>query len=77
MVSVQGIIVGLAIAAVGVAWYRGSYRMARLGERLDSIGSKRPWSEVEPADWNVALTASIGLGLVLVGLFVAFLALFD
>ena len=43
------------------------YKLARFEERLDSIGSKRSWSEVEPADWKVALTRIIGVGMALVG----------
>lgn len=49
----------------GAVW---PYEMARFEERIDSIGSKRAWSEVEPADWKVALTRVVGVGMVLVGL---------
>ena len=43
------------------------YEAARFEERLDSIGSKRRWSEVEPADWKVTLTRVVGVGMALVG----------
>ena len=37
------------------------YPIARFEERLDSIGSKRRWYDVEPADWKVTLTRGIGV----------------
>ncbi|MCY4731859.1 hypothetical protein KY092_14965 [Natronomonas gomsonensis] len=40
------------------------YRMARFEEQLDAIGSKRRWSEVEPADWKVMLTRYGGIVMV-------------
>lgn len=40
------------------------YKVARLQEQLDSIGSKRRWTEVEPAEWNVAFTRLFGIGFV-------------
>lgn len=40
------------------------YRMARFEEQLDAIGSKRRWSEVEPADWKVMLTRYVGIVMV-------------
>ncbi len=43
------------------------YRLARFEEQLDSIGSKRSWSEVEPADWKAMLTRIVGVGMVVVG----------
>jgi hypothetical protein len=43
------------------------YRVARFEERLDAIGSKRSWSEVEPADWKVMLTKVVGAGMALFG----------
>jgi hypothetical protein len=63
----------MLIGGVSVKFARG---MARFGEQLDAIGSKRRWSEVEPADWNVALTKIggavafvIGLVMLLAGIF--------
>ncbi len=43
------------------------YRVAQLEERLDAIGSKRAWSEVEPAEWKVLLTRVVAVGMLLVG----------
>lgn len=43
------------------------YRLARFGERLDAIGSKRSWSEVEPAGWKVLVTRIAGVGIILIG----------
>ncbi|WP_224269669.1 hypothetical protein [Haloprofundus salinisoli] len=43
-------------------------RVAKFEERLDSIGSKRSWSEIEPADWKVSLTRVAGIVMVLVGI---------
>jgi len=44
------------------------YRMARFEEQMDSIGSKRRWDEVEPADWKVTLNRMLGVGMSVVGL---------
>lgn len=44
------------------------YRMARFEEQLDAIGSKRRWSEVEPADWKVMLTRYVGIVMVGAGI---------
>lgn len=43
------------------------YRVAKFGEMLDAIGSKRSSSEVEPAAWNVTLTRIGGIAMVLFG----------
>jgi len=43
------------------------YKIARFEERLDAIGSKRSWSEVEPANWKVALNKLLGAGMSLFG----------
>ena len=55
----------LAIGIPNAAW---PYKFARFEEQMDSIGSKRSWSEVEPADWKVALTRIVGVGMALFGL---------
>ena len=46
-----------------------SYKIARFEEQLDGIGSKRSWSEIEPADWKVGLTRVIGIGMTIIGAF--------
>jgi hypothetical protein len=43
------------------------YKIARFEERLDGIGSRRSWSEIEPADWKVGLTRVIGIGMTIIG----------
>ena len=48
------------------------YRLAKFGEQIDAIGSKRRLTKVEPTDWNVTLTRRLGpvlsfLGLLLLG----------
>ncbi|PSP26729.1 hypothetical protein BRC65_09830 [Halobacteriales archaeon QH_2_65_14] len=40
---------------------------AKLEEQLNAIGSKRSWSEVEPAHWKVVLTKYTGIALTGVG----------
>ncbi|WP_323676272.1 hypothetical protein [Halorubellus sp. PRR65] len=57
-------IVLLVFGLPGAVW---PYKMARLEERFDSIGSKRSWSEVETADWKVILTRVVGVLMALVG----------
>jgi hypothetical protein len=48
----------LFMGLLGAIW---PYKMAKFGEQLDSIGSKRSWYSVEPADWNVTLTRGLGI----------------
>jgi hypothetical protein len=43
------------------------YRLARFEERLDAIGSKRSWNEVEPAGWKVFLNRIVGAAMALFG----------
>jgi len=45
------------------------YKIARFEERLDGIGSRRSWSEIEPAEWKVGLTRVIGIGMTIIGAF--------
>ena len=68
MVSVHPLGLFLLVAGlIGVFW---PYTVAKLGEQWDSIGSKRSWYSVEPADWNVTLTRVIGAVLAVFGAFV-------
>jgi hypothetical protein len=55
----------LVFGLPGAIW---PYKVARFEEQLDAIGSKRSWSEVEPAGWKVVLTRVIGVGMAGVGL---------
>jgi hypothetical protein len=48
----------------GAIW---PYKIARFEEQLDGIGSRRSWSEIEPADWKVGLTRVIGVGMTIIG----------
>ena len=48
-------LVGIALLVGSVVGARYAHLLAELDERLDSIGSTRRWSEVEPATWKVTL----------------------
>ncbi len=54
----------LAFGLPGALW---PYKLSRLQEQFDSIGSRRSWSEVEPADWKVGLTRILGIGMSVIG----------
>lgn len=56
----------LVFGIPGAVW---PYKFARFEEQLDAIGSKRSWSEVEPAEWKVLLTRVMGIVMALVGTF--------
>ena len=57
----------LPVMAFGVASAVWPYRVARFEERVDAIGSRRSWDEVEPTNSKVGLTRVVGVLLVLVG----------
>ncbi|WP_338729171.1 hypothetical protein [Haladaptatus sp. DJG-WS-42] len=59
--------VGIFLLLAGLPAALWPYRLARLGEQVDAIGSTTPLAGVEPADWNVLLTRVIGVGMILVG----------
>ena len=61
-------VLALFLLAVGIPNAVWPYKFARFEERMDSIGSKRSWFEVEPADWKVALTRVVGVGIAIFGL---------
>jgi hypothetical protein len=63
--------VGVLLLAFGLPSAVWPYKLARFEERWDSIGSKRSWSEVEPADWKVALNRVVGVGMVAAGALLA------
>lgn len=58
-------VVMLVFAGLGIAY---PYKVARIGEMLDAIGSTRNLDAVEPAQWNVLLTRILSVVLALVGL---------
>ena len=61
--------IALLLVLLGIPGAAFPYRMARFGERMDSIGSKRAWSEVEPAEWKMLLVG-IGVGMLFVGVII-------
>ncbi|PSQ42959.1 hypothetical protein BRD07_02675 [Halobacteriales archaeon QS_9_68_42] len=66
------LILGFLFIVWGVLMTWKPYRLAKFGEQIDAIGSKRRVTKVEPADWNVTLTRRLGpvlsfLGLVILG----------
>jgi hypothetical protein len=67
-------IVGLAIVAAGILSIRYAYEITRFEERIDAIGSKRDRSEIEPAEWNVAMTVRMAQGAIIVGTAIFLLA---
>ena len=66
------LVLGFLFTVWGVLMTWKPYRLAKLEEQIDAIGSKRRSTKVEPADWKVTLTRRLGpvlsfLGLVLMG----------
>jgi hypothetical protein len=59
--SSSGLVMGPIFALGGAGIYRYAYGITRFQEQLDAIGSTTRSAEVEPADWNVALTKGIGV----------------
>ena len=62
--------IALLLVLFGIPGAVFPYRMARIEERMDLIGSKRAWSEVEPAEWKVLLTRVVGVGMSFVGVII-------
>lgn len=62
-----GVAIGAFLLVWGLLMATWPYRLARLNERLDAIGSRRTWAAVEPADWNVSLARNGGRVLVVFG----------
>ena len=60
-------VLGALVVAFGLVNAVWPYKIARFEEQLDSIGSKRSWDEVEPAEWKVRLTRGIGVVIALFG----------
>lgn len=58
----------VALLVGGLACAIWPYKLARFSEQWDSIGSKRSWDSVEPADWYVTVTRITGLLAVLIGI---------
>jgi len=69
---VRYLVLGFLFTVWGVLMTWKPYRLAKFGEQIDAIGSKRRLTKVEPTDWNVTLTRRLGpvlsfLGLLLLG----------
>ena len=54
------LILGLLFTVWGILMTWKPYRLAKLEEQIDAIGSKRRSTKVEPTDWNVTLTRRLG-----------------
>lgn len=63
-------VIMLVAGGLGVAY---PYKVARIGEIIDAIGSTRSLDAVEPAGWKVSLTRITASILALVGLWWIFL----
>jgi hypothetical protein len=59
--------VGLVLLAFGLPGAIWPYRVTRFAERVQGLGSKRSWDEIEPADWNVSVTRVAGIVFTVVG----------
>lgn len=65
-------LLGTLIIGFGLLGALRPYEVARFEESVDAIGSKRSSSEVEPAEWKVAVTRGTGMIVTLFGLLVLF-----
>lgn len=69
----QGTIVlttfAMVLMGLGVYSAVSPLRVARFTERLDAIGSRRRWDEVEPTNWNVFFTQLFGVVLVVISIY--------
>jgi len=59
---------GFVLVVFGAVSFRYARSITRFGEQMDAIGSTTSMSEVEAADWNVALTKVVSALLAVVGL---------
>lgn len=62
-------LLGVALLLIGLGMIIYAQRITRVGEQIDAIGSTRSSFEVEPTDWNVAVTRILGAGVALLGFF--------
>lgn len=67
----------LVLIVVGLPGAVWPYEVARFGEQIDAIGSKRAASEVKPTDWNVTITRLIGGGMVAIGVTILLVVAWD
>ena len=59
--------VGAVLLVFGLPGAVWPERVATFEEQLDSIGSRRSWSEVEPTDWKVGFTRASGILMTVIG----------
>ena len=76
MVSFSMMLTGLGVLALGALGVRYGYQLSTPDEQSDSISSKNPIDEVEPAGWRVALTrfcfgvlGTTGAGMIVMSVF--------
>lgn len=62
------LVVGIGGTVLGIAMLWSPYRVARVEERLDAIGSKRNPEYVEPTEFKIAVTRVLGGVFVLLSL---------
>ncbi len=67
MVNLIGLIMGVIALGFGVRAVIWPYKVAKISERWDAIGSKRRRSEIEPKEWKVKLTRLWGAVLIGIG----------
>lgn len=65
MGSIQ--LIGLLLLVAGLPHALWPYKLAKLGEGVDAIGSRRSSLTVEPADWKVRLYRVLGILFSVVG----------
>lgn len=58
---------GVMLLLLGAPGTLYPYKLTRLGEQLDAIGSTTPAREVEPARWNVLITRIVSGAMVVFG----------
>lgn len=68
MASPETFIWGILLVVVGAPCAIWPYKAARFEEQLDSIGSKRSWSQIEPAKWKITYTRVAGFGMAILGI---------
>ena len=68
------LILGFLFTVWGVLSTWKPYRVAKLEEQIDAIGSKRRSTKVEPTDWKVTLTRRLGPILSFSGLLLLWIA---
>jgi len=66
--SGEWLVLGLLLVGFGTVGVLRGRALTRFNEQVDAIGSTTPASEVEPAEWNVALTKIVSAIALLVGL---------